>query len=134
MMADILVVDDDETLGELMRELLESLGHSVRVVHDGREGLRALDQRFPDLIILDVEMPLLDGPGMAYQMLLTDAGREKIPVLLSSGYADLQKIVERVGTPYFVHKPCTVPALVSMIERALCERTAPAPRPPPPAG
>src|SRR5690348_3010999 len=65
IMADVLVVDDNLDISELLEALLAEEGHLVRVAHDGEEGLRALDERLSDVVILDVDMPVLDGPGMA---------------------------------------------------------------------
>ena len=57
----ILLVDDDEVTRELVRGVLERSGHDVREAGDGRAGLRELYSMSPDLVILDVEMPELDG-------------------------------------------------------------------------
>jgi CheY-like chemotaxis protein len=130
-MADILIVDDDEDLADTLAELLVGLGHDVHVARNGREGLSALDEReLPDVILLDIEMPELDGPGMAYQMLVQDAGKERIPIVLISGYVSLRAIAERVGTPYFAPKPCSLDTLLGLLERALRERTPPVRRSP----
>ena len=57
----MLVVDDDEMMRGVVRQLLERAGHEVREAPDGRSGLREFYSSTPDLIILDVEMPELDG-------------------------------------------------------------------------
>jgi CheY-like chemotaxis protein len=127
-MANILIVDDDRDLAETLVDVLVELGHEVRVAHDGREGLRMLDERpLPDVIILDIEMPVLDGPGMANRMFVLDAGREKVPIILISGYVNLRATAAGVGTPYFAPKPCSLDVIVALLERALRERTPPAP-------
>ncbi len=125
--AKILVVDDDPELGAVMAELLADEGHEVRIVTNGRAGLEALDRSLPDVVLLDVEMPLLDGPGMAYEMLLRDMGLERIPVVLASGVFDLERVAGRVGTPYFVTKPCALDRLLETVDRALRERVPPHP-------
>ncbi len=79
----------------------------------------------PDVIVLDVDMPVLDGPGMAHQMLLHDAGEEKIPVILVSGRSDLAQIARRMGTTYFLQKPTDFEMFLSVLGRALRERLAP---------
>src|SRR5262245_24033955 len=104
-MADVLVVDDDNDVAEALSEVVQAEGHDVRIAHNGREGLEALSARCPDLILLDVEMPELTGPEMAYQLLVRDAGLEKIPIVLLSGILDLQAIARIVHTPYFLAKP-----------------------------
>ena len=126
-MAEILIVDDERDLAEMLAELLMELGHLVRIASNGDEGLRALAVRHPDLVLLDVEMPLLDGPGMAYQMLVRDCGLEEIPIVLLSGVVALPAVAARVGTPYFLPKPYAPRDVVSLCERALKEQTAPSP-------
>ncbi len=127
-MADILIVDDDIDLANTVSDILVLAGgHEVRMANDGHEGLAQVDARFPDLIILDIEMPQLDGPGMAYAMLVQNCGRQKIPILLVSGYLDLQRVAARVGTPYALAKPCTPEVLLAMVDRVLTERRPPQP-------
>jgi DNA-binding NtrC family response regulator len=126
-MADVLIVDDDVDVAELLGEAVASRGHHVRIAHDGEHGLRELAHRIPDVVLLDVEMPLLNGPGMAYQMFIHNCGLERVPIVLLSGIVGLREIAARVGTPYFLEKPYSVSAVLSMCERALVERIAPTP-------
>jgi DNA-binding NtrC family response regulator len=126
-MADILIVDDDCDLRELLAEVLSARGHQIRIASDGDEGLAALAARHPQVVLLDVEMPLLDGPGMAYQMLVRDCGLEEIPIVLLSGVVGLPAVAARVGTPYFLPKPYAPRDVVVLCERAIEERRAPTP-------
>jgi DNA-binding response OmpR family regulator len=59
-MADLLIVDDDLDLVWVLEQIMQLEGYVVRVAHDGEAGLRLLNERYPDLVILDVEMPILD--------------------------------------------------------------------------
>lgn len=127
-MPDILVVDDDLDTAEALSDFLVMQGHRLRIARDGVEGLRCLDDRLPDLVLLDVEMPRLSGPGMAYQMFLRDVGRESIPIVLLSGLLDLPEVAAAVGTPYFLGKPYAIEAALALIARALEERAPPVPR------
>ncbi|MBS2032297.1 MAG: response regulator [Deltaproteobacteria bacterium] len=124
-MADLLIVDDDLDLAELLAEVLAQEGHEVRVAHDGEDGLARLTERRPDVVLLDVEMPQLDGPGMAYRMVVHDCGLEEIPIVLASGVADLREVASRVGTPYYLAKPFQLSALFRVLNLALEERRAP---------
>jgi DNA-binding NtrC family response regulator len=128
-MADILIVEDEADLAATLGELFALYGHTIRLAFDGEEGLRAMEERLPDLILLDIEMPVLDGPGMAYSLIVRNSGRELIPIVLSSGHADLDAVADRVGTPYRIAKPYSLDALTSLVERALSERRAPRPQP-----
>lgn len=87
-----------------------------------------------DLVLLDVEMPVMDGPAMAYQMFLHNLGLEGIPVLLISGVPELVRIAKEVGTPYFVSKPFKYERLIAAVTRALSERIPPLRQPASPTG
>jgi DNA-binding NtrC family response regulator len=126
-MADVLVVDDDTDVSELLTLVLEAQGHHVRRANDGHQGLRRVNEHNPDVVILDVEMPKLSGPEMAYEMLLQDAGKDLIPIVLVSGIADLPTVAARLGTPYFVSKPYDAATLTATLGRALRERRPPRP-------
>ena len=126
-MADLLVVEDDRDVAWLLEQVLVAEGHRVRVARDGEEGLRLLHERLPEVVITDIEMPVLDGPQMAGRMLLDDCGLEEIPVLLISGFADLDRIAKRIGTPYTLAKPFATRDLVALLNLALTERRPPTP-------
>lgn len=128
--AELLLVDDDSDAAGVLAEALELEGYRVRVAGDGQKGLTRLDEGLPDIVVLDVEMPLLDGPTMALQMFLTDAGKEKIPILLCSGILNLPSVAAQVGTPYFLAKPYTLDAMFHLVARALTERKAATPHVP----
>jgi DNA-binding NtrC family response regulator len=127
-MANLLVIDDDLDMADCCAEILRAEGHRVRIARNGAEGLALVVAEHPDLILLDVEMPVLNGPDMAYHMFLHDVGLEQIPILLTSGVLDIRGTAEKVGTPYFLGKPFTLEQLLAMVGRALVERTAPRPQ------
>ncbi|HLH30371.1 MAG TPA: response regulator, partial [Terriglobia bacterium] len=108
-------------------QILQLRGHTVRMAADGEAGLRALQEHLPDLVILDVEMPVLDGPSMANRMFVHNLGLENVPVVLMSGVFDLPGVAARVGTPYFIAKPFDIPKLMGLIDRVLAERALPRP-------
>jgi two-component system, NtrC family, nitrogen regulation response regulator NtrX len=124
-MADLLIVDDDLDVAELLGDVLYNLGYATRIARDGVSGLRELATRRPDVVLLDVEMPGLDGPGMVHQMRIRDFGLDLIPIILVSGTSGLERVAARVGTPYFLAKPYSLPRLSALIEQALTERRAP---------
>ncbi len=126
-MSQVLVVDDDTMLAETVADILAMEGHTVRVGKDGVDGLRLVAEQMPDLLLLDLEMPRLSGPEMARRMLTEDAGRERIPIVLLSGVADLDRVAAVVGTPYVLAKPCDLDRLLETTRRALREKTAPHP-------
>jgi DNA-binding NtrC family response regulator len=121
-MADLLIVDDDVDVSWILTQVLLLEGHTVRVGYDGEEGLRLLKERVPDLVLLDVEMPILNGPSLADQMFVHNLGLENVPIVLLSGVADVEAVAEQVGTPYALAKPFAATQLLALIDRALGER------------
>jgi CheY-like chemotaxis protein len=126
-MAKLLVVEDDPDVAESLTSVLEDEGHEVRIARDGNEGLEKIAEAVPDVVLLDVEMPNLNGPDMAYQLFLRNCGDERIPVVLLSGVANLKQVAEQVGTPYFLAKPYRIDTVVTLIQRALTEGRPPVP-------
>jgi len=124
-MADLLVVEDDPDAAEALGEILRVNGHDVRIAFNGEQGLRMLEERAPEAALLDIEMPILDGPGMVATMFVRDAGLERVPIVLLSGVQDLPAVAAQVGTPYFLCKPYTFETLRRMLARVLVERTPP---------
>jgi DNA-binding response OmpR family regulator len=124
-MVDVLIIDDDIDSAEVLADVIRTLGYEPRVGYNGQDGLRLAEQHTPDLALLDVEMPMLDGPGMVYEMLLRDMGLECVPVAFLSGAANLREIAANVGTPYYLTKPYGYKQVVSLVHRALSERIAP---------
>ena len=123
----LLIVDDDPDLRDLLSDLLMVEGHEVRTAPDGIEALRALDDRFPQLVISDLEMPTLDGQAMIYRMFVENLGRENVPVILMSASPRLRAAAEATGTPYAIAKPFSIGALQALVERALTEAIPPRP-------
>ncbi len=127
-MAHVLLVEDDPDVGEALADVLRMQGNVLRTAVNGEDGLRALSERSCDVILLDVEMPVLDGPGMVDRMRVEDRGLERLPIVLISGVPNLPKVAARVGTPYYLLKPYSLDELFRVVDRALEERSAPRPR------
>lgn len=100
----VLVVDDDTRLREFIRVNLEREGYSVREAASAEEGLRALAEQPPDLILLDVKMPRVDGWEML-RAVQEQHGVEAIPVIMYSGKVDEADKATRRGARAFIGKP-----------------------------
>jgi FixJ family two-component response regulator len=127
-MPSVLIVDDDADTVEVTRDLLEASGYRVQTGCNGEEGLASLGAgKLPDCVIIDVDMPKLNGPRMAHQMLLHDAGEEKIPIVVVSGRGDLAEVAGRIGTPYFLAKASAdySDRLLEVLAQAVREKVAP---------
>jgi CheY-like chemotaxis protein len=93
----ILLVDDDPDFVEAVKVIVESGGYDVRVAYDGKEGLEAVAEEKPDLIVLDVMMPEMNGHE-ACAKLKADPATAKIPIIL------LTAVAERVTTSTYTHR------------------------------
>ena len=124
-MADLLIVDDDAEAADILAVVLRAEGHDVRVARHGAEGMALLHARTPELVLLDVEMPVLTGPEVAHAMLVHNLGLQDVPIYLCSGVLDFHRVAALVGTPYSLAKPFTLDAILQQIERALTERIPP---------
>lgn len=119
--ARVLVVDDDAVTRELLRATLERAGHEVREAVDGRAGLRDLYAAAPDLVILDVEMPEMDG----WATLERIRDLSDVPVLmLTARGAELERVRGlRGGADDYVAKPFGRQELAARVQ-ALLRRAA----------
>jgi excisionase family DNA binding protein len=109
----VLLVDDDAKVRELVRINLEFEGYTVREAADGDEGLAAIDEAKPDLVLLDVMMPHVDGWEMLRRM-QERYGVGAIPVVMFSGKVDEQVEQQAAsrGAQAFVGKPFDLQQLV----------------------
>ncbi len=118
--ARVLVVDDDPVTRDLLRGVLTRAGHDVREAPDGKAGLRALYERTPDVVVLDVEMPELDG----WQTLARIRDVSDVPVLmLTAKQTELEKVRGlQGGADDYVVKPFGHQELLARIGALLRRR------------
>jgi excisionase family DNA binding protein len=116
--ARVLVVDDDAALRDFIRTNLEADGYAVREAASADEGLAALDEEPPDLILLDVQMPRMDGWEMLRRM-QERHGVEAIPVIMYSGKLDQAGEAESRGAQAFIGKPLDPGRLLAATKQLL---------------
>ena len=116
----ILIVDDDERLREFVRVNLEMEGYSVREAASAEEGLSALDDEPPDLILLDVMMPQVDGWEMLRRV-HERHGVGAIPVIMFSGKVDEEALKKAAaqGAQGFVGKPFSPQQLIDSTKQLI---------------
>lgn len=96
--ATVLVVDDDPDTVETMRDILEEEGHTVLSARNGLEGLQIALQERPDLVLLDLDMPVMDGRAFLAAVAQTPALAEMTVVVLS-GMNDAEVTCDSVKKP-----------------------------------
>jgi len=116
----VLIVDDDPRLREYVRVNLEMEGYSVREAGSAEEGLRVLEESTPDLVLLDVMMPNVDGWEML-QRVQERHGVGAIPVIMFSGKIDETAAAEAEsrGAQGFIGKPFNPQELIDQTKQLL---------------
>lgn len=118
----ILVVDDEELIVKMVGLRLKANGYDVISACDGKEGLTKAREESPDLIILDVMMPVMDGYKVC-GLLKKDTRFAKIPIIMFTAKAqvDDKKIGEEVGANAYITKPFDPQVLLGKIRELLGE-------------
>ncbi len=125
----ILVVDDEPDICELVQEILEDEGYRVVTAENGAEARRHWRDDPPDLVLLDIWMPDVDGVSLLKEWVVQ--GQTPCPVIMMSGHGTVETAVEatRLGAFDYLEKPLSMTKLLSTVERAL--ESAPRRRSPP---
>ena len=118
-MASILVVDDEMGIRELLNEILTDEGHSVVSAQNAQEARNARENLEPDLVLLDIWMPDVDGVTLLKEW--STNGQLTMPVVMMSGHATIDTAVEatRIGAVNFLEKPIALQKLLKTVEQAL---------------
>jgi excisionase family DNA binding protein len=116
--ARVLVVDDDPGLRDFIKANLEADGYAVREAGSADEGLAALDEEPPDLILLDVQMPRMDGWEMLRRV-QERHGIEAIPVIMYSGKLEQAGEAKSRGAQAFIGKPFDPARLLAATKQLL---------------
>ena len=114
----VLVVDDDPGVREVVRANLELEGYTVHEAGSAEEGMRLLDEEPPDLILLDVMMPQVDGWEMLRRV-QEQHGPGGIPVVMFSGQAEADEEAATRGAQGFVGKPFDLQRLIDQTKTLL---------------
>jgi DNA-binding response OmpR family regulator len=121
----VLLVEDEEQLRRVMKDLLQREGYRVAEARDGIQALDEVDRFAPDVIILDLNLPGLDGYGVLAQLRSRPATREiPVMVLTAKGDEDNEVRVFDLGADDFVTKPFRARALTARLEAVLGRRRA----------
>ena len=116
----ILIVDDEFNMVEMVKLRLEAYGYEVLTAHDGQEGLQKAQQEKPDLIILDLMLPKMDGYKVC-GLLKADTRFNRIPIIMFSAKAQMDDVQqgEELGADGHIAKPFEPEVLMAKIRDLL---------------
>jgi two-component system, NtrC family, nitrogen regulation response regulator NtrX len=122
-MAAILVVDDEPNIRRLLGSLLEAEGHTTRTAATGEEGVAAVAETEPDVVLLDLALP---GVGGLEVLAALKASHPALPVVMMSGRATLTDAVQatKIGAFHFIEKPLSAEAVLLTVSSAIELRRA----------
>ncbi len=119
-MKKILIAEDDPPSGELLFELLSSYGYQVEQASNGAEAVKKIEQFSPDLILLDIQMPVLDGYAVL-RWVRQQPRFAKLPVAALTAYAmreDRDRVL-RAGFDAYISKPIDISLLSAQVQELL---------------
>jgi len=120
-MAKILVIDDDRGTVEVIKKILVGQNYEVVTAYDGKEGIEKTKSEKPDLIVLDIRMPLMNG----YEFMQTlrndvvNTDEPMIPVIVLTAVEKMEKMFKAEGVKGYLVKPLDPPVLLAEIEELL---------------
>src|SRR5688572_8489296 len=116
-MKTVLVVDDDSEILEMVKVVLEEKGHNIATAKDGKACMREIIVKKPDLIIMDLKMPNMDGLN-ALDLIRVTQMNKQVPILMWSGDTDPEVIARatRLGADDFLSKSTPMPEFTKIVE------------------
>ncbi|HMB30450.1 MAG TPA: sigma-54 dependent transcriptional regulator [Desulfohalobiaceae bacterium] len=114
----ILLIDDDEQLCKSFEKILIGEGYKVQTVCTGEEGIKAVDYFQPDLVVLDIRLPGMDGIQVFQKI---HGLQPKLPVVIITAYGNTDTAIEaiKMGAFDYIYKPFDVPEMLKVIEKGL---------------
>ncbi|MEM7476495.1 MAG: PAS domain-containing protein [Planctomycetota bacterium] len=120
--ADILLVEDSPISQTVLRDMLEGLGHQVRLANNGRAAVAACESKLFDLVLMDIQMPDMDGLEATKQIREAEEGlgrRQRICALTAHATAADRGLCEEAGMEGFLVKPISLDLLALAVNKAL---------------
>lgn len=112
--APILVVDDDDSIREMVGSVLRAAGYAVHLAADGAAALDAVFEERPALVLLDARMPRLDGYGFAQEL---NARGVRVPILAMTAMRDAEVFAQRIRADGYIPKPFDIDELLALVSR-----------------
>jgi CheY-like chemotaxis protein len=113
----VLIVDDDDELAEVLRQALGESGYAVATVRHGAAALEMIEHIQPDLILLDLTMPIMDGWSFVQQY--RRSGKAAGRIVLLTGHPNVREISQSLGANGYVGKPFGLSDLLRTLQQQL---------------
>ncbi|MBI5023575.1 MAG: response regulator [Candidatus Omnitrophica bacterium] len=123
----ILLIDDEINLQQLVKVVLGTKGYNVTTADNGKDGLEKLESANPDLIILDMNMPVMGGVEF-YQKICDAWSQPKYPILILTARANMEEFFKGMDVDGFMAKPFEIDDLLAEVRRIIEKRSAGAAR------
>lgn len=120
MAKSILIVEDEDLISKVLAIRLEAMGYKVSVAMDGEEGLDAVRKLKPDLVILDIGLPKIDGNTLC-ELIHTSEGTRDTKVIMLTGkklVGDMENSF-KAGAEVYINKPYEWPRLLGHVEKLI---------------
>lgn len=114
----IVVIDDEAGICDILKKLLEPDGYGVFTSCDPEEGIKVVEEKRPDCVLLDIKMPKLDGIDVLTRIKGFD---QNIAVVMITGYGTLESAMEsmKIGAFDYITKPFDLDYVKNVVERAI---------------
>ncbi len=111
----VLVVEDEFDLRSFVELVLEQEGYRVATAANGLEALKQVDKEEPDLILLDIRMPIMDGWQFVAE--LRAKNEKSIPIVVMTAHYDAQTVAKQLAVKGYLRKPFEIDELLSSVEK-----------------
>lgn len=118
----ILIIDDATELAESLSMLFETHDYEVTIAHNGKQGLKKLENYEPDLILLDMDMPIMGGIEFYHTFLAQNNGTSPYPILVFTGRESLESLFKDLDVDGFMSKPFDFDALIKKVNQIFSDR------------
>jgi DNA-binding NtrC family response regulator len=122
IMATILIIDDEKSIRNVLRDILQHEGYQVEEAADGEQGIKMFQSKNFDLVLCDIKMPKMDGMEVLQQIMAINS---EVPVIMISGHGTIENAVDAVkkGAYDFISKPPDLNRLLITLRNALDKNT-----------
>jgi len=120
MRGTILIVDDQKGVRRLLEELFKKEGWEVRIAGDGLDAIDKVEEMVPDLILMDVKMPNMNGLEATQEIMLRNPG---IPIIMMTAYGEIEVVKQalQAGVKRCISKPFDIVMLRDMVDKLMIE-------------